>query len=677
MTQPEPLHPRPQLARPHWLPLDGEWDFRRDPDDAGLAGGWAHGGDDWPERIVVPYAWETAASGVEAHWLPVAWYRRTVTVPPEWPGGRTFLVVGGLHHEATVWVNGTEVAHVAGGHAGLECDVTDALGARTGTVTVRVVNPVDKRFVPHGKQRSLPPDDFDSCQFTPSSGIWQSVWLESRPAAYVTSLALRPNAELTGFTAVVETAGGDGTGELELRLGDEPAVRASLGSGRAEVPLPVREPRLWSPRSPYVYEVRAVLHTVHGDDAVTASAGLRSIEARGRELFLNGERLYLRGVLDQGYWPGTGLTAPDDGTLCRDLELARDAGFTFVRKHLKFEDPRQLYWADRLGMLMWVEPPSIGAYSPESVRAFQELVPAMIERYGNHPSVVVWGLYNEEWGLGWRAAEDAERAGVLRRISDLAHELDPTRLVVDDSGWSHVRTDLLDWHVYTADLATWDAVVSGVADGTMAVLPIGLGPEHDLDRPLWAGRPDERALPVLNTEYGVGHTSVERGWHLRWQTQRLRREDGVCGYIYCELTDIEHEMAGTYTFARARKDLGGTVPSDVHADTVLIPDLLPVRPGADVMATTDAELAFDVYVSHHGAEPFSGTLRWAWQHTHHGAGSVTASAKPYVRSDPYPISTTTPAALPRTGGPARLTLTAEDAGGVVVARTFVDVSLGG
>lgn len=673
-------HPRPGLARDaRWLPLDGEWEFRRDPADDGLEQNWfADTTRSWDERIRVPFAWETAASGVEAHWMPVGWYRRVIDVPAEWSDARIVLIIGGVHHEATVWADGVEVGHIAGGHAGLECELKSAsngaLGGRRCTVVVRVVNPVDKRFVPHGKQRSIPPDDFDGCQFTPSSGIWQSVWLEARPRTSIRSLSLRPAPDLTAFSAVVETEGPATDGQLDIQVGSEQVVEVPVINGRAVATLPVPAPRLWSPRDPYLYDITATLHADGEVDVVTSLAGLRSIEARGRDLYLNGERIYLRGVLDQGYWPDTGLTAPGPDALRRDLELAGAAGFNFIRKHLKFEDPRQLHLADQMGMLMWVEPPSIGRYGPESVQAFENLVPEMIKRYGNHPSVIIWGLYNEEWGLDWQAAEDPQRADALRRVKAIADEHDTSRLIVDNSGWAHVRTDIVDWHVYTDNLNKWDEVVSRVAAGSLDILPIGLGPDHDIDRPLWATQPDDDARPILNTEYGVGMTSIERGWHLRWQTQRLRREDAICGYIYCELTDIEHETAGTYTADRRHKDLGGTEPADVHADTVLIPDLVPIRPGADLHARAGEDLTISVFVSHHGPSPFVGTLHWSWEHSDGGAGSVAATAKPHVRSDPVTIRTVVPSARPG-AAPPRLRFAAANADGTTAATTFIDVGL--
>ena len=170
--------------------------------------------------------------------------------------------------------------------------------------------------------------------------------------------------------------------------------------------LPINAPRLWSPADPHLYEVTVTLESADGTDRVVATTGLRRVETDGDQILLNGERLYVRGVLDQGYWPRTGITAPDDEAFVTDLEAARAAGFNLVRKHLKLEDPRFLHHADRLGMLVWAEPASTGIFTPEAVARFEAQIEPMVRRDGNHPSIVIWGLYNEEWGLDWDVPGD-------------------------------------------------------------------------------------------------------------------------------------------------------------------------------------------------------------------------------------------------------------------------------
>lgn len=493
--------PRPQRDRSDcWIPLDGTWEFRPDPLDKGRHQRWyAMGEAGFDQRITVPYAWETTASGVTGRWLPIGWYRRRVEVRPDWR--RAFCIFAGVFHEATVWVNGRELGQHTGGYTAFELDITDALDDHSGVVVVRVAAPADKRFIPHGKQRSRPADDWDGCSFEPTSGIWQPVWLEERPATYINDLVLRPAGNLDGIQASVRVLGPDpGQVRYEVDLGDHLLTVTGTADG-SPTTINLSQPRLWSPEDPYLYRVTARLDTPDGEDVVGGYTGLRRLKRDGGRLLLNDRPIFLRGVLDQGYWPRTGLTAPDDGALRRDLELAAEAGYNLVRKHMKFEDPRQLYWADRLGLLMWIEPPATGRYRPDAISAFTDLIAPMIELYGNHPSVVIWGLFNEEWGLDWATPADADKEQTVGDAVAQLRSIDNTRLVVDDSGWCHVDTDLLDWHVYTADLARWRRVVDGLADRTDEMLGIGLGPGELVPRPLEVRR-SSQPLPLINTEYG-------------------------------------------------------------------------------------------------------------------------------------------------------------------------------
>ncbi|GEL46207.1 hydrolase [Cellulomonas hominis] len=660
--------PRPDRDRSdRWVPLDGTWEL------------------DLPEGtvpVVVPFAWETAASGVARTWLEHATYRRTLVAPPEWAGSRVALCFGAVHHRARVRVDGVPVAEHVGGTTPFEVDVTDALAPGVPAVLeVEVDAPADKRSIPHGKQRSIPRDDYDGVSFTPTSGIWQSVWLEARGRTYAAAVAVRGDS-LTGFDVTVRVAGDAPPGaavRVAVAGSDESVELVADGAGVAAGRLDLRAPRLWSPADPHLY--RLVVRTA--DDTVTVTGGLRRIETRGEHLHLNGERLYLRGVLDQGYWPSSGLTAPSTEALLADLALARDLGYTLVRKHLKLEDPRWLHAADRMGMLVWAEPPAPSRFSPEAAAAFEAQLAPMVERDGNHPSVVVWGLYNEEWGLDWDIPGSASRAAAAASAYDAMRALDDTRPVVENSGWSHVRTDLVDWHYYDEDPAAWAANVAALADGTREDFPVKLGPDFVVDKSFYgAASFPRRGVPVLNSEYGAGFTSLERAWHLRWQTQELRRHDRFAGYVYTELTDVEHEMAGLRDADRRPKDLGGLDPRDANADTVLVLDLVPRHAGADV-PVPDGPLALDVHVSHHGPAPVLGRVRAAWvaAGTPPRVGEVAVLGAPQAESeplkaDPFALSPAVRLDVPPPGPvpSARLLLWLVDEDDRVRARTFVDAA---
>jgi hypothetical protein len=389
------------------------------------------------------------------------------------------------------------------------------------------------------------------------------------------------------------------------------------------------------------------LQSADGTDEVLCTAALRRIEITEGEFRLNGRRCFLRGVLDQGYWPGYGLSGPTPEALQRDIALAKAAGYNLVRKHLKLEDPRWLHFADLTGMLVWAEPPSISRFSAESVAAFHQGLASMLERDANHPCIVIWGCFNEEWGLDWKVSEDPVRQDAVEQAVALVRALDASRPVVDNSGWTHVGGDLIDWHYYEADLGRWAKNVAALVDDETAEIPVALHPETITMKPLLV-RPDAaRGRPNLNSEYGMGFTSVERGWHLKWQTQELRRHNRLAGYVYTELYDIEHEQAGLLGADRSPKDLANVIPQAVNAETVLVLDVLPVQPGID-LELIGRKATFGVRCSHHGAGPVRGRLHWSW-----GPHLGGAHLLPSDRSHPTGASR---AHLPDNNGP---TLVAE------------------
>lgn len=662
-------YPRPDFDRSHrWLSLNGEWDFAPDPDDRGRAEGWqqiAQGR--WSDRIVVPYPWEAPRSGIGQQWLPIGWYQRTIERPPEWAGERTMLHVGAAHYACQVWLNGQEIGTHTGGYLPCSFDITDALRDGQGHLVIRVEAPVDKRFIPHGKQRSRPADDYDSCCFTPSSGIWQPVWLEGRPATAIERLDLRPAADLSAIQVHARVAGPSAErSTLALSLDGQVIESFVVGGNDVDATIPISDPILWSPDNPHLYWVEARLTSSDGEDRVRGYTGLRTCEVRGNRILLNGEPVYLRGVLDQGFWPECGYTAPDGNALRRDVELALAAGYNLVRKHVKFEDPRWLSWADRLGLLVWAEPPCCGRFSQESVSLFEAQLPDWVARDGNHPSIVLWGLYNEEWGLDWRVGTDHDRQAAVARAYDRLRALDDSRPIIDNSGWWHVKTDIVDWHYYDHDLRRWSRTMSLLADDAAAWMHHPFGFDHPYRTRLSVPDQDHADLPLMNGEYGGGTTPAERGWHLRWQTQEMRRHPTLVGYIYTELFDIEHELCGIYTDTRVAKALGCD-PAAINAETIIIFDTIPLRPGCD-LSTPDGHVQIDVRVSHWGAQPLVGHLAWGWAEAE-PAGQAEIAAAPVAVTEPRTIECRLPALVTR----GRLNVWVRDHRQRTVATGFLDV----
>ena len=661
-TPPKSEYPRPDRDRSQrWLTLNGTWSLECE---------------DGVIDITVPFAWETSASGVQRTWLERARYRRRVTVPAEWGDARVFLCFGAVHHRALVTIDGTEVGSHTGGYDSFEFDVTDRVGpGASAEIVVEVWAPADKREIAHGKQRSIPRDDYDGVSFTPTSGIWQSVWIEARGRSHISSVTVRGD-DLTGFDIRGQVGGDRPATPVAVSLPGEPFVElipdaAGAFAGR----VTPREPRLWSPADPHLYELTLTVGAGEGADRVVVTSGLRRIEADGERLLLNGERLYVRGVLDQGYWPGTGLTAPSEQALLADLELARELGYNLVRKHLKFEEPRWLHAADRMGMLVWAEPACPSRFSADATAAFEAQLAPMVDRDGNHPSIIVWGLYNEEWGLDWDIPGSPERAAAASAAYDRLRALDDSRPIVENSGWAHVRSDLVDWHYYDEDPAAWADNLRALAEGVRDDFPVKLGPDFVVDKSLYGSATFPRTgVPILNSEYGAGFTSLERAWHVRWQTQELRRHDRFAGYVYTELADVEHEMAGLVDAHRRRKDWGGLDPADANAETVLVLDLVPVHAGADV-PTPAAALVVPVRVSHHGTEDVTGRVHAAWVSP--GAPFGDEQGAPLVSSDPliarpFALSEATTLIVAPPGRAARLQLWLTDERGRVRARTFID-----
>ncbi len=667
-------YPRPDFDRSQsWLCLNGTWDFHADPDNLGLLAHWEQTGQPSERqrstRILVPFPWETPMSGVEQEWLPIGWYRRSIERPATWQQQRTILHFGAVHYSCQIWVSGQEIGEHTGGYTPFSFDITDALDNGIGELVVRVEAPLDKRGIPHGKQRSRPVDDYNDCAFTACSGIWQSVWLEERPATFIEHVQLLPTEHLDGIIAYV-TLQGPHMDKATLTIqteGSDEQVISIADTTTLTVILPVTHPQPWTPHNPHLYSVRLTLKSLDGMDEVKSYTGLRKIEVRENHIFLNGEQLYLRGALDQGYWPESGYTAPSDDALRLDVELAIRAGYNLIRKHLKLEDPRWLYWADRLGLLVWEEPPCVGRYSREAIATFEAQLPLMVARDASHPSIVIWGIYNEEWGLDWRSMEDAEKQQAIIRAYDLLATLDHSRPIIDDSGWSHVKTDILDWHYYDADNQRWRNITTQLANDPKTWFGHQLAVDKWYETQLSLPGYDHPNAPLINGEYGAGSTDEERGWYLRWQTQELRRHTAISGYIYTELYDVEHENAGIYDAQRHLKKLTCD-PAHSNAETVFVFDFLPLEPGVDFLANRQT-LEVPLFISYQAPKRLRGKVLW-WCHDEYDtATSFSVELEPHTLSSRFTLYAHVPQDRPRT----RLHVQLVDERNQPCAYEFLDV----
>ncbi|MDS0295635.1 glycoside hydrolase family 2 protein [Halogeometricum luteum] len=653
---------RTTLVRDPTRELSGDWQFTTDPEDAGLTEEWYDPNAAWDDvrRVSVPHAWQEAED-LRAY-TGVAWYRRTVDVDAVDDDRRAELYFGAADYDATVWVNGEQVGRNREGYLPFRFDVTDALVDGENTIAVRVEDPEDLSEIPHGKQGAP--------WYTRVSGLWQRVDLAVVPETRVRDARVTP--DLRDDTVRVDARVTDSGGERSLtRLSATVQVRSGGTTvatqtcsvdddGAASATLSLDDPDYWTPDDPHLYEVAVGLER-DGDriDTYADTFGMRSIERSGDELFLNGDPLFVRGALDQAYYPDTLYRPADLDTFEDEIRAAKEMGFNLLRKHIKPAHPRFLELADEMGMLVWEEPANPSAYTEASREAVRDQFAGLVERDFNRPSVIAWSLYNEEWGIGGIYEDeeeslwtDGEKQAFLASFVESARERDPTRLVCDNSGWAHVVTDLNDYHEYfvVPDRAdAWrgqlDHIVENPAEN------YGGYEDHGGDGPA----PD--GAPLLVSEFGTwglpsvdaleSHYGGEPHWyhhdflsglkspagvrdrfeasHLSdtfdslddvadaWQRRELlsvaesiadmRLHEGVAGYAVTELTDIEWEFNGLLDYRREEKV---SVEAFARANA---PVAVQVRPETHV-CWAEETVEFDPAVVNDTDERVEGSLRW-------------------------------------------------------------------
>jgi beta-galactosidase/beta-glucuronidase len=556
-------YPRPQLVRERWESLNGPWRFAID-----LEARWKQPDEvAWDREILVPFTPETPASGIgDTGLFRACWYQRTLRLPPAGDSERVLLHFGAVDYGATVWLDGRYIGSHEGGYTPFTFDVTQCV--REGTehvLTVRAYDDPADLSKPRGKQDWLP--NPHSIWYPRTSGIWQTVWIERVPASFVSKVRFTPSVVRweIGFEAFVD---GDRRDDLflEIRLEARGRVlahdRYAVIAGEVHRRIALSDPGiddsrnelLWSPSSPRLIDAILTLRTASGEilETMRSYTALRSVGTQGDRFILNGRPLTLRLVLDQGLWPDTGLTAPDDAALRRDVELARAMGFNGVRKHQKIEDPRFLYWADVLGLLVWEEMPSAYRYTPQSIARVTAQWREVIERDYSHPCIVVWVPFNESWGVPNLPDSAAERHYV-QALYHLTHTLDTTRLVVGNDGWEAVATDIIGVHDYDDD-------PERIAHryGADHLKPRLLKKERPGGRELILGEHGQSDTPMVLSEFGGialandrgewGYSVCRSGDELQARYEALMdvvRDLGMfCGSCYTQFTDTYQEANG-------------------------------------------------------------------------------------------------------------------------------------
>jgi beta-galactosidase/beta-glucuronidase len=572
---PRPEYPRPQFARADWLCLNGEWQFEIDPGDSGLERGLLNR--ELQGRILVPFCPESNLSGIgNTDYLNAVWYRRQVTIPAAW-GGRTVLLhFQAVDYDATIWVNGKEVARHRGGFTPITCSLEGI--ARPGESITIVVRARDnhRESQPHGKQSRLYANQ--GCDYTRTTGIWQTVWMEPVPEIRLERPRITPDLS-RGLFHVQQRIRGYQPGTVlsaTLWAGKAKVSEASLPVGMDfslafDLPIPPAHQRLWQPDDPFLYDLDIQLIAESGEaiDQARSYAGLRSISIDGRKIKLNGKTIFQRLVLDQGYYPEGILTAPSDEALQEDIELSLSAGFNGARLHQKVFEERFLYHADRLGYLVWGEFPDWGCggfgpadnhQQPGATYITQWL--EVLERDYSHPCIIGWCPLNETWQV------ISDKITVLDDVTQglflAAKAMDTTRPVLDASGYSHrVRqADIYDNHDYEQDVQKFAQNHSGTRDGKPFINRNANG-EFSIPYQNQPFMVSEFGGIWWNPEAKPGDYSWGYGNRPASLDEFYARFEGLCnvllddpsmfGYCYTQLTDVFQEQNGLFKFNRQAK----------------------------------------------------------------------------------------------------------------------------
>jgi len=558
---PWPEHPRPDFKREPWINLNGQWPFAFDHDNKGEKDEWfTPGKHQFDKTISVPFPWESKLSGIgDTEYKGVAWYAREITLPDGngWKDKDAWLVIGACDFKSKVWINGQLATEHVGGYTPFDVNLSKfAKPGEKATIIIRAEDKTDPHQ-PTGKQVHW---------YTRTSGIWQTVYIEPRARGYISSFKVVPSLSkgeaefqllLTPEAAGTQARVSSPDGEFATVAGKVEHLKGPETAGFAVLNAKLKKVVPWSPDSPKLYPV--IVELLKGKqvvDRVETYFGLREIsvgKAPGgdyQHITLNGKPIYLLGALHQSFHPDGIYQYPDDATMRSDYELCKRIGLNFLRLHIKPPVPRELYWADKLGIMIMQDMPNTWEHSEQTRKWWQETLEATVQRDFNHPCTIAWCDFNETWGIGGRDGYTKDIQQWVQRMYELTKKLDPTRLVEDNSPclYDHVATDINSWHFYINDYEKARDHLRKVVEKTYPGSTFNFAEGYK-----------QNDAPLINSEYGgisSGSGDQDISWCFKYLTNELRLHDKIGGYVYTELSDIEWEHNGFVNYDRSSKEYG-------------------------------------------------------------------------------------------------------------------------
>ncbi|ANS75682.1 glycoside hydrolase family 2 [Paenibacillus yonginensis] len=565
-------YPRPQFVRQAWQDLNGEWDFSFDDERAGDAGQWMNR---FPEgrTIIVPFSYETKASGIgEETFHPQVWYRKKLTLPAQAEGTRTLLHFEGVDYKATCWVNGVFAGEHEGAYAAFSFDITDSLNPGAENEIVLKVEDSQSCTQPRGKQRWIN-DNFE-CFYVQTTGIWKSVWLEYVNATRIDSVKMTPDIDRQMIRFDFQMQGLEGKNNLrleaEITLKGQPVRSLSLSVDRAWLTVETSvlheaggpwKQSLWSPQNPNLFDVEFVLYEGEREiDCVASYFGMRKISIENGQILLNNGPLYQRLILDQGYWQDSHLTPPSEEALIEDIDAIAAMGYNGLRKHMKIEDARFLYWCDVKGMLVWSEMAATYEFNDEAVERFTREWLEIVPQQYNHPCIITWVPFNESWGVP-QIGREVKQQKFTEAVYHLTKAIDPYRPVVTNDGWEHTVSDILTLHDY---VERGEDFLAMYKDKDVVV---NNGVAFNQWKHAFAKGYGYKGQPIIISEFGGIAFQTDSGWGYGNQVSSeeaflerfgsivgaIQATPYISGFCYTQITDVQQEVNGLLTEDRKPK----------------------------------------------------------------------------------------------------------------------------